>query len=60
MDRGGGSWGTGGGRQAGETDKKQKKRGVRARIWTECRVRGKGECRAIRTGQGHKKDRPRP
>jgi len=43
VDRGGGSEGTGGGRQAGEIDKKQNKRGVRARIWTECRGRGKGE-----------------
>ena len=43
VDRGGGSGGTGGGRQAGEADKKQKRRGVRARNWTEGRVRGKGE-----------------
>ena len=35
VDRGGGSGGTGGGRQAGEADKKQKRRGVRARNWTE-------------------------
>ena len=40
MDRGAGQGGPG---EADRRDKKQKKRGGRARIWTECRVRGKGE-----------------
>ena len=35
--------GQGGPGEADRRDKKQKKRGGRARIWTECRVRGKGE-----------------